>query len=190
MLQKFFTTQQLEKIDHFKQMLHQWHDKLHLVSDKALLELDTHIMDSVYLWKHIQNNPSIVDVGSGNGFPGAILGILGAKGLLVDSHKKKCVFLKELVADLKIDFEVIPASISTITDISEKWIIAKGFGPLEKCLRLTKKLWKKNTKGLFVKSDSVQNEIDDALAKGWKFSYTILDRYMQGTIVQIENVRY
>ncbi|QEK38508.1 hypothetical protein FZC34_01120 [Candidatus Cytomitobacter primus] len=170
-------------------MLHKWHDKLHLVSDKALADLDTHILDCAYLWPFIKDDPTIVDVGSGNGFPGAVLSIMGAKGILVDSHKKKVVFLNELVNDLNLELEVIPHSIRNLRSVRETWIIAKGFGPLEKCLSATSKLWRRNKKGLFIKSDSVQEEIDFALANGWKFDYNICKRYMQGTIVRIENVR-
>ncbi|QEK38007.1 hypothetical protein FZC35_01265 [Candidatus Cytomitobacter indipagum] len=190
MLNEFFNDDQMKKVNFYKNALRRWHAELHLVSDKALEDIDKYILDCADLWSFIKDEPSIVDIGSGNGLPGVILGIMGASGLLVDSHKKKAVFLREIVKDLDLDFKVVDHSIRSVEQTDAKWIIARGFSSFERCLDAAKKLWNKNTKGLFVKSLNVQEEIDDALAKGWKFEYSINDRHMPGTVVEVKNVQY
>ncbi len=186
---KNLTESQIYKINHFKEMIRKYHDELHLVSNNALDNLDEHIKDSLFLWKFIKDEPTIIDVGSGNGLPGIILGILGATGCLVDSNKKKAAFLETLVSDLKLNLKVMPCSIKQLSNMDEKWIIARGFASLDKCLKFTENLWE-GKKGLFFKSEAVEDEIKHALTKkGWKFNYTIHNRYMRGTIVEIENVK-
>ncbi|USO00664.1 MAG: class I SAM-dependent methyltransferase [Alphaproteobacteria bacterium] len=190
MLKKFFSHEQIDKLLVYKNMIREYHDSLHLVSDRLLNELDEQIIDSVYLWNFIEETPTIIDVGSGNGLLGIVLGIKGASGLLVDTNKKKAAFLDLVVKNLRLSMSVVASSIRNIESANQSWIIAKGFGPLVKCLAANKKLWNKNTSGLFIKSESVQKEIDDALAKGWKFKYTIHHRHIRGTIVKIEDVEF
>lgn len=190
MLSKLFNEKQKEKIELYKNALHEWHNELHLVSDNALKDIDTYILDCAHLWSFIKDSPYIIDVGSGNGLPGAILGIMGASGLLVDSHKRKAIFLRKIVDELDLNLKIIDHSIRNIEKADEKWILTRGFGKIDKCLDATVKLWNSQNRGLFIKSKNVQEEIDSALTKGWKFEYNIHNRHMPGTIVEIWNVKY
>ena len=185
-----FSADQIEKLNIFKKSIRDYHEELHLVSNKALEDLDTYIMDCAHLWQLIHLNPVIIDVGSGNGFPGIVLGIMGASGLLVDSHKKKAAFLTEMVQKLQLNFEVVDQSIRNIEYDNHYWVVARGFGPLHKCLDAAAKLWRSDVKGLFLKSDSIKLEIADARSKGWKFLHQIHERYMQGTLLEVRDVNH
>jgi len=57
-----------------------------------------HILDSLQLISFIKNkNHSILDMGTGAGFPGVVLFIVGYKDIsLVDSNGKKIKFLKRI----------------------------------------------------------------------------------------------
>ena len=54
---------------------------------------------------NIQKNKSILDLGSGGGFPGIILSITKPKNIvsLVESNNKKCYFLRKIKHDLALE---------------------------------------------------------------------------------------
>ena len=55
---------------------------------------DRHVCDSLQIMSFIKNkNSSILDMGTGAGFPGIVLSILGYKNItMVESKKKKTEF--------------------------------------------------------------------------------------------------
>ena len=57
----------------------------------------SHVLDSLQIIPHLKNkNMTILDMGTGAGFPGAVLSIAGFKNVtLVDSNGKKINFLKK-----------------------------------------------------------------------------------------------
>ena len=66
--------------------------KMNLVSNNSLQDAEIrHFLDSAQLYVFCKNlNGNLVDFGSGAGFPGAVLSILGAsKTILIESNKKK-----------------------------------------------------------------------------------------------------
>lgn len=78
-----------------------------------------HFFDSLLGVKYFDfRKKSILDIGSGAGFPGVPLKIMfpDIKLTLLDSNGKKTRFLEELSSKLKIDFEVI-------NDRAEKYIL-------------------------------------------------------------------
>ena len=65
---------------------------MNLVSNNSLKDAEIrHFLDSAQLYVFCKNlNGNLVDFGSGAGFPGAVLSILGAsKTFLIESNKKK-----------------------------------------------------------------------------------------------------
>ena len=95
--------------------LKEWNKKFNLVSFKTDEELIfRHFADSLSALKSLtklnKNDPSIVDLGSGAGFPGIPIKIAlpQAQLTLVESIVKKCGFLENLVAKLSLNLtEVI-----------------------------------------------------------------------------------
>lgn len=83
-----------------------------------------HFYDSLLLLKFFNiEDQSIIDLGSGAGFPGVPLKIVlpNIKLTLLDSNGKKTTFLEKLKSELAIDFEVI-------NDRAEKYIINRREG--------------------------------------------------------------
>ena len=68
----------ISKLEQFAELLKDWNQKMNLVSRNSMEVLwERHILDSVQLINYI--SPAIktlVDIGSGAGFPGLILAIL------------------------------------------------------------------------------------------------------------------
>ena len=97
---------QLEKFDLYKKLLLEWNEKMNLtaITDYEGIAIK-HFADSISVLPLIENkNASLIDVGTGAGFPGIPLKIAndGFKVTLLDSLNKRITFLEEVKKELGI----------------------------------------------------------------------------------------
>ena len=97
---------QLEKFDLYKKLLLEWNEKMNLtaITDDEGIAIK-HFADSISVLQLIENkNASLIDVGTGAGFPGIPLKIAndGFKVTLLDSLNKRITFLEEVKKELGI----------------------------------------------------------------------------------------
>jgi len=82
----------------YYELLLKWNERLHLVAPCSPDEFAVrHVLESLMVLKHLPVNPMIVDVGSGGGLPivPCLLGHEGLRAILIESSKRKAVFLRE-----------------------------------------------------------------------------------------------
>ncbi len=90
----------------FKELVLETNKSLNLTSitedDKFI---DLHIIDSLTVLKRIPDNSSVIDVGTGAGFPGMILKIANPTLdiTLLDSTQKRLSFIDSAICELKLD---------------------------------------------------------------------------------------
>jgi 16S rRNA (guanine527-N7)-methyltransferase len=88
-----------------------WNNKINLISVKSELDIPIkHFIDSLIPLQFIENkNNSLIDIGTGAGFPGIPLKIAAdtLKVSLLDSSRKKASFLKNIVRKLRLDDTII-----------------------------------------------------------------------------------
>ncbi len=87
-----------------------WNDKVNLTSIRALpAVIEKHLVDSLALVPHVAPATSLLDVGTGAGFPGLPLGIAcpALRVQMVDSVAKKVGFSKQVIAQLKLAPRVV-----------------------------------------------------------------------------------
>jgi 16S rRNA (guanine527-N7)-methyltransferase len=102
------SSQQLDLFWKYLEILQDWNQRMNLVADA---ETETiiyrHFLDSLTCLqsKRIEGALSILDLGAGAGFPGIPLKIAVPQLNLtvVESIQKKCRFLEQLIASLKLD---------------------------------------------------------------------------------------
>lgn len=100
------TDEQAEKFYSYTNMLLEWNEKINLT---AITELDEiiqkHFIDSLTIDKYLKENASIIDVGTGAGFPGIPLKIVrdDIKVTLLDALNKRINFLNEVIKELNLD---------------------------------------------------------------------------------------
>ena len=113
-----------------------------------------HFLDSVQVIDFIdKNSKTLVDLGSGAGFPGIVLAIalkdrkIPMKIKLIEKSPKKIKFLKNIINQLELNVEAINQN---ILDVKKKFtddiFVARAFKPLEIILQLMHnkaKNWKK-----------------------------------------------
>ena len=122
--------QQLE--DHFG-ALSRWNEKLNLTRIRDLEEaVHFHYCESLFLAAFLPaDRLRIVDVGSGGGFPGIPVAIFrpDSEIVLVESHQRKAVFLREATRKLA-NVKVISKRAEEV-DSSFDWLISRAVAPAD-----------------------------------------------------------
>ena len=118
---------------------------LNLVGNSTIKDIwIRHFLDSVQVIDFIdKNDNTLVDLGSGAGFPGLVLAIvlndrkIPLKIKLIEKSPKKVKFLKDLISDLHLNVEVINQNIlEDSKKLLEDVFVARAFKPLKIILQL------------------------------------------------------
>ena len=126
-IQKYFndlTNHQLSQFAKLELLYKDWNSKINVISRKDIDELYLrHVLHSLSIAKLIsfKDGTSILDVGTGGGFPGIPLAILfpNCRFHLVDSIQKKITVVNNVVKEL--DLKNVKTSCSRVEAISEKY---------------------------------------------------------------------
>jgi 16S rRNA (guanine527-N7)-methyltransferase len=98
------SSEQLKLAEEHHQLLQQWNARMNLTRIRNLEEVvKLHYCESFFLGAWFSEGPAtVVDVGSGPGFPGVPVAILrpNLKVTLLESSARKCVFLRESTRNL------------------------------------------------------------------------------------------
>ena len=124
------------------------------------------------------NKLKICDIGSGAGFPGAVVQIfMDTYNLensidLVESIKKKCNFLELLKVKIDSRFNILN---SRAEFLNEKYdiIMARAVSPLKGFFPNIRKIVKKNSTIILPKGNTWENELNE-VKNDWKFNLNIV----------------
>ena len=142
----------LDRFDQYAERLVRWNEKVNLTAitdpDEIVIK---HFVDSLYILKFIKMSPnqSLVDVGSGAGFPGLPLLIANPQleVTFVDSVNKKLSFIKDALNNAGLMANIINSRAEELgrnSDFRESfdYVTARAVAPLrvlaEYCLPLAK----------------------------------------------------
>lgn len=95
----------LNKFYRYKDLVIEWNEKINLTAITDENEfLIKHFIDSITINKYIEAEKSIIDVGTGAGFPGIPLKILNKdnKIVLFDSLNKRLKVLEDIIAKIEL----------------------------------------------------------------------------------------
>ena len=118
---------------------------LNLIGNSTIKDIwNRHFLDSVQVIDFIdKNDNTLVDLGSGAGFPGLVLAIavkdrkIPLKIKLIEKSPKKAKFLRDLINNLHLDVEVINHNIlEDPKKLLEDVFVARAFKPLKIILQL------------------------------------------------------
>tara|TARA_B100001996_G_scaffold317150_1_gene260389 strand:+ start:69 stop:704 length:636 start_codon:yes stop_codon:yes gene_type:complete len=152
---------------------------LNLIGKSTINEIWTrHFLDSFQVIDFIDKNDQIIlDLGSGAGFPGLILGIaarenkIPLKIKIVEKSPKKISFLKKLNKKLNLDVEYIEQNILTQPiNLNADVIVARAFKPLQVILKLIHSKAKNWRKTFIFQGKTGASELIEA-SKSWDIKY-------------------
>ncbi|MGA0310142.1 MAG: 16S rRNA (guanine(527)-N(7))-methyltransferase RsmG [Candidatus Puniceispirillaceae bacterium] len=154
-----------ETIDKFRAyltLLEKWQARINLVANSTLAEAwQRHILDSGQLAAfYPPQTKNIMDVGSGAGFPGLVLAIMGGVTVdLVESDQRKAVFLSTVIRELDLPAKVHNQRIETLPQLFPDVITARALAPVPKLLKLIENQLSLESVCLFLKGAAVQDEL-------------------------------
>ena len=160
---------QVSQADKYLNQILKWNKTRNLVSRNLRKnDLAEHFLDCAVLQKHLMPG-SVIDLGTGSGFPGICLGIIDPKRelTLVDSNRKKTSFLIHIKNELGLNSVSIKnLRVEEIGQINETNIVCRAFkDPATLLKSLENKITKKNKIILMV------SEMEPLSAKGFDIAY-------------------
>jgi 16S rRNA (guanine(527)-N(7))-methyltransferase RsmG len=130
---KVLSEPQLAQLESHYLSLTRWNERLNLTRIRELPDsVKFHYCESLFLGLSIpMDTKTIVDVGSGGGFPGIPVAILQPECLvtLVESHQRKAVFLREVSRELP-NVRVLSKRAEDVEG-SFDWLISRAVAPAE-----------------------------------------------------------
>jgi 16S rRNA (guanine527-N7)-methyltransferase len=182
----------------FEATFGKWAERINLAAPSTLPDLwRRHILDSAQLMRLAPDAARWLDLGSGGGFPGAVVAILlrdrtGASVDLVESNAKKAAFLKTILGELKAPARVHVARIEAFQDDGHEFdvVTARALAALPALLGLAERWLTAGAKGLFHKGRDYRREVEES-GDGWRFDLvehaSAVDR--EGVILEISGLR-
>ena len=170
----------LRRLTIYADLLTKWQAKINLVGPETLPDLwSRHMLDSAQLLPLIPPNAKrLVDLGSGAGFPGLVLAVMGAPDVhLVESDQRKCAFLREAARLTGTNVTIHAKRIEQVAPLEADVVTARALAPLGKLLDWAFPHLAKGGECLFLKGRGADDELT-ATTKEWNIA---LDRIVSLT---------
>ncbi|MBD3840479.1 MAG: 16S rRNA (guanine(527)-N(7))-methyltransferase RsmG [Campylobacterales bacterium] len=163
-----------QRCEKFKHLLQQWgavHNLTAMLKDQ---QIEHNILDSVYPVKFLNDFETLVDIGTGAGYPGILLSIAYPlkKVSVVEPKSKRVAFLSFVKKALDLEnLEVIHNRVENMSAKKFDLITSRAVTNTSLLLSLTRNLVKDDTEFLFYKGTLCAQEIEEARLN----NYTIVE---------------
>jgi len=152
------------KLENFASLLHEWNQIHNLTGAKSVDAIYVNIIDSLYPLTFISQPKSLLDVGTGAGFPGLILAIAypETEVVLAEPLRKRVSFLKYAIIDLVLpNVKVEAKRVEFVEHDTFELITSRAVTNTKLLLDLTQEISDAKTAYLFYKGSRVFDEIED-----------------------------
>jgi 16S rRNA (guanine527-N7)-methyltransferase len=166
----------LRDFEAFAHLLHEWNQVHNLTGAKTVAAIYDNIVDSLYPLSFIQRPRTLLDVGTGAGFPGLVLAIAlpETEVVLAEPLKKRVSFLKYAAIDLGLRNVTVEARrVETVAHEPFALISSRAVTNTKLLLDLTANVSDGDTEYLFYKGSRVFDEV--AQVEG-DLSYDIIQK--------------
>lgn len=152
-----FSSKQYEQLDQLTDIYEEWNAKINVISRKDMIHFrERHVLHSlgIHNFSNFEKGSSILDIGTGGGFPGVPLAIANPECnfTLLDSIGKKLKVIEEVKHQLNLKNIATIHSRVEDHDGPYNYMISRAVTNMPNFLKLTRHLSKKenkNFKGLF-----------------------------------------
>lgn len=163
---------------HSKELM-AWNKKINLTAIKKPFQIaEKHFIDSIAAASFLENEQTIIDLGSGGGFPGIPIKIMNpsANVVLIDSSRKKINFLKHVIRML--DLDKIDAVHSRVEDLHENdacknrfdAVISRAFTDLSRFVELAAPFLNKKGAIYAMKGKNADQEITPGILEHYNLT--------------------
>ncbi len=153
-------------IQKYKEHLFKWNKIHNLTGAKDEKMIDLFIFDALYPISFLPKVDTILDIGTGAGFPGMILALALPKTAvtLVEPLAKRASFLQFIKADLELqNVNVVKQKVEQMQPHIFELITSRAVTDTKMLLQLSRNFRDENTKYLFYKGEKVYEEIPEGM---------------------------
>ena len=183
------------KLKKFVSMLGDHQKNMNLIGKSTMSSIWTrHILDSAQIEKILpkENKKNItVDVGTGAGFPGLVLAVMGRTDLLLcEKSKKKHMFLNAVAKECNLNVKMYNDRIENLSASNIRTIISRAFAPLKSLILKVRHCLYNDTVLVLHKGETYMKEIIEAKSL-FCFNYKCFNSATNSNakILKIENVK-
>lgn len=167
----------IEKLEIYASLLRKWNKTINLVSPGTVDALWVrHFADSAQLLSLApQNMRKWADLGSGAGFPGAVIAVLTESShpdltvTLIESDQRKATFLRTVARETQTSFTVLAERSESVARLEADVISARALAPLDVLLGYVSRHIARTGTALLSKGASAASEVELA-GKTWSFT--------------------
>ncbi len=170
-----------KNVQKYKEHLHKWNKIHNLTGAKDSQTIDEFIYDALFPLSFLPRVSSLMDIGTGAGFPGMILafGLPDTHVTLVEPLSKRASFLQFIKADLGLkNVTVVKKRVEQMEAKVFDIITSRAVTETKMLLKLSENFCDKDTKFLFYKGEKVFDEVKDGIQN------------MQHKIIETRNRHY
>ncbi len=184
----------LARLEAHLALLARWQRRINLVGAASLADpWRRHILDSAQLLRLLPGTDiRLLDLGSGAGFPGLVLALLGVREVhLVESDRRKAAFLAEAVRITGASGVTLHRRrIEALAPFPVEAVTARALAPLPRLLELAAPFLGPATLGLFPKGGNFEAELTEA-RRHWRMRTQIEPSLSspEGRILVLREVR-
>ncbi len=166
------TSEQIDQLTIYRTELQKWNQHINLTAiDDDADVVYKHFLDSVSVLDHcdLKAGQTVIDVGTGAGFPGMVLKVYipDIQLTLIEASHKKVSFLKYLVSQLGFDssVQVIAKRAETCADEIDfmdayDWVLTRYVASLKKSAKYCLPMLKQTGRWIAYKSREIDSEIN------------------------------
>lgn len=181
-----------EKLEAYLALLVKWQARINLVAPATLADAwSRHILDSGQLFGLMAETPGpVLDLGSGAGFPGLVLAIMGRDDVvLVESDTRKAAFLQEAARVTGAKVAVEACRIEALRPIRAGIVTSRALAPVAELLHYARPFASESTVYYLLKGERAEAELTTA-RKRWNMSVHRIPSQSdtRGVILRLEGV--
>ena len=153
-------------IQKYKENLFKWNKIHNLTGAKDAATIDEFIYDAVFPVSFLPKIKTLLDIGTGAGFPGMILAIAlpDTEVTLAEPLKKRASFLQFIKADLGLEnVTVVKKRVEEMEPKVFDIITSRAVTDTKMLLKLSENFRDKDSELLFYKGEKVYDEVDEAM---------------------------
>jgi 16S rRNA (guanine527-N7)-methyltransferase len=182
------------RLETYLGLLEEWRPRVNLVAHSTFTDpWRRHVLDSAQLMPLLPDGLGrIADLGSGAGFPGMVLAMLGASDVhLIESEGRKCAFLETVSRETNCPVTIHNNRAETLPGLAADVVTARALAPCKRLLPLVARHLNADGTALLLKGRKAEEELTEC-SKNWMMSLTRIQSRSDpsGTILNVRDLTF
>jgi len=188
----------LDKFKRFAELLAEWQQNINLIGPATTKDVwGRHFMDSAQLLPLVlkcrpEKGPRTwLDIGSGAGFPGLVLSLMGEKHVyLAEPSAKRCAFMRQVIRETGGAAKILQAKVKDIETFPVDIVTSRALAPIADLLEWGSPFLREDGEFWLLKGNRAEEELTLAM-KNWNMTVEIFPSKTdtRGKILRLSAVR-